>query len=341
MVRSPHKNMRPHRILTLGLLVAAFSANLAAFENGEVYLDTRVQVADAPASTTFDLRVYRTPWSYAVHSGSFPLIQKLVPFAESRFLIPVANRVFFHRDGVVSLWDGVPRLFTEPGKGYEDIFAANAELSEIAPSRAGRYLVAERFGGDERGAKLIEFDANGVIGEYRFPDVESQGRAVGARFIELLADRCTVLYTNGDDDPRRSRVGRMNLCTGEAGDFAVLNPGDYGGAIRQLPSGDVLVANGHAILRFTRAGVLIGSSEFPGATHLALSPDARTLWAAAVESNMAELREYDLFGNWRSIALDGPGTVSSYVPIEVANLVVVGEWRAASTVQRERAVRRR
>lgn len=333
--------MRLARIVILGLLIGASAENLFAFSTGEVYFDIRARFADQPASMTYDLRAYRSDWSYAVHAGGAPLTQKYVPFsAPSRFLVPATNRIFFQRNGVVSIWDGVPRYFGDPGKGYHDIFTTDAELSEIAPARAGRYLVAERFAPADGSANVIEFDSSGVVAQYRLPSVVANDRLVGARFIELLADRCTLLYTTGDDDPH-VRVGRINLCSGEAGDFAALSAGDFGGAIRQLPTGDILVANGRAILRFTVTGALIDSYEFPGVTHLALSPDGRTFWAASVQSDTAELREYDLDGNWRSIALDGPHAVIGYLPVEITNLVVVGEWRAAATPSRGRAVRRR
>lgn len=317
-------------LLAFLILTIVLTCPLAAFENGEVYLDTRT-----------DLWVYRADWSYAVGGGAFPLIDKFVPFAgPGHFLAPAPNRIVFHDGRAVSAWDGVLRLFNEPGKGYDDLFTADTELTEIAPGRAGRYLVAERWNDRQLGAKLIEFDLRGRVAEYRFPDVIVGDRALGAMHIELLADQCTVLYTLGSDDPAGNRVRRFNICTNEAQtDFASLVAGQYAGAIRQLPNGEVLVANGDAVLRFTPQGSLVRSYQVAQVTHLALSADGRSFWTAGVDLDHADLRAFDADGSSRAITIGNPGMQSLTVPVDVSDLVVVGEWRAAVT-QRARAFRR-
>ena len=194
------------RLLSTLILAALVTAPLAAFERGEVYFDV----------TGTGLWVYRSGWPYAVGVG-VPLIYKTVPFAGAgHFLVPAPDRILFTLDRTVSVWDGVARYYNEPGKGYDDIFPAGTDLGEIAPSRAGRYLVAERWNDRGRGAKLIEFDLHGRVEEYRFPELIANDRALGAMHIELLADHCTVLYTLGNDDPAGSRVRRLNICTNEA-----------------------------------------------------------------------------------------------------------------------------
>jgi hypothetical protein len=291
--------------------------------------------------SSWNLWVYANGSDYAALGGGVALIFKYVPFAsQAHFLMPAPNRILFHNNRTVSVWDGTERYFTDPGKGYDDIFTDDTELSEIAPSRGGRYLVAERWNDRARGTKLIEFDLHGRVAEYRFPDVVANGRALGAVHIELLADKCTVLYTLGNDDPAGNHVRRFNICTNEAqSDFASLVAGQYAGAIRQLPNGDVLVANGNAILRFTSVGSLVQSYQFPGVTHLALASDGRTFWAGAVHLDKADLREFDLRGSSRSIPL-GPGPALLAVPLNATALVVVGEWRAGAD-HRARVARRR
>jgi hypothetical protein len=335
-------------LLILTVLLAtplvASDRGAAYFQGGEVYFQTtRTSSIGANSVTGSDVWVYRDGWSYAgAGGGGFLLIFKFVPFAEeAHYLVPAPTRILFHHHRTVSVWDGVLRYSNEPGKGYDDIFTDDTELSEIAPSRAGRYLVAERWHDSARGAKLIEFDLHGAVAEYRLPQVVVNDRALGAVHIELLADQCTVLYTLGNDEPNGNHVRRFNICTNEAqSDFALLVAGQYAGAIRQLPNGDVLVANGNVILRLTSTGSLIRSYELSGVTHLALSSDGRTFWAGAVHLDKAELREFDLDGNSRSIPLGNPGMASFTVPLEVSALVVVGEWRAGVD-RRVRVVRRR
>ncbi|HEY8130381.1 MAG TPA: hypothetical protein VII12_00705 [Thermoanaerobaculia bacterium] len=332
------------RLLALLILTALLTTPLTAFERGEVYFETRTHFADRGQDVTgFDLWIYRSGWNYAASGGGHLLIYKYVPFAGPGqfFLVPAPNHILFQHDRTVSVWDGVEHYFEEPGKGYDDIFTDDTDLSEIAPGRAGRYLVAERWNDRARGAKLIEFDLHGRVAEYRFPEIISEGRALGALHIELLADHCTVLYTLGNDDPTGNRVHRLNICTNEPQtDFASLVAGEYAGAIRQLPVGDILVANGSAILRFTPEGSLVRGYQFPGVTHLALSVDGRTFWAGAVNLDKAVLREFDLDGNSRSIPLGNPAMTSAYVPLDVSDLVIVGEWRAGVD-RRVRSVRRR
>ena len=332
------------RLLVLLILTALLTTPLTAFDRGEVYFGTRTHfVSGGQDVTGFDLWIYRSAWNYAALGGGVLLIYKYVPFAGPGqfFLVPAPNRILFEHDRTVSIWDGVYHYFEEPGNGYDDIFTDDTDLSEIAPGRAGRYLVAERWNDRARGAKLIEFDLRGRVAEYRFPEVIAHDRALGAMHIELLADQCTVLYTLGNDDPTGNRVHRLNICTKEPQtDFASVVAGEYAGAIRQVPGGDVLVANGSAILRFTPEGSLIRSYQFPGVTHLALSVDGRTFWAGAVKIDKAELREFDPDGSWRSIALGNPEMLSLMVPLDVSDLVIVGEWRAGAD-RRVRAVRRR
>src|SRR5207248_6897460 len=117
----------------------------------------------------------------------------------------------------ISFWDGTLLTFQMPGKAYRDIFSDDVELGEIAPARFGHFLVAERSADRARGARLIEFTLQGRLADHVFPEVlDANGRALGARHIELLADGCTLLYTNGSDDANGNRVRRMDICTDTA-----------------------------------------------------------------------------------------------------------------------------
>ena len=318
------------------ILLILFAMPLAAANRGDVEFE---HSATSPylSKPFFESWEFNRQWDYAVSADAWPLIYKTVPYLDGpgHFLIPATNEIIFHSERTVSYWDGIPHIFSEPGKGYSDIFTDDADLGEIAPMRSGHFLVPERSNDRARGAKLIEFNVQGRVAEYRFPEVVENDRAIGAEHIELLADECTLLYAAGN------RVARFNICTRQAeSDFAALSAGESAGSIRQLPNGDVLVASGSAVLQFTAAGALLRGYPFLGVTHLALTPDGAAFWAAGVFAGKAELRLYEN-GGARTITLGNPGMVDPSVPVAASDLVVVGEWRAGAVPAktRGRAVR--
>src|SRR5260370_12613012 len=165
--------------LLLGSLIA--TPMVARDQRGDVYLESKTQRVGG-SDSSFDLWVH-TGWTYAAASGlgGHLLIYKYVPVATSdgHFLIPAAMPlqptyyppIIFHYRRTVSAWDGGPTYYELPGKGYDEIFTDDAELTEIAPMRAGHFLVAERSSDRTRGAKLIEFTVHGRVAEYRFPEL--------------------------------------------------------------------------------------------------------------------------------------------------------------------------
>ena len=160
----------------------------------------------------------------------------------------------------------------------------------------------------------------------------------GAKYLEVLGNDCTVLYSTGSD----ARVRRLDLCSGEMeADFTSLSGGDLAGAIRQLPGGDVLVAGGSAVYQFTSDGALLRSYPLNGVTHIALAPDGATFWAAGVDGNRTFLRRVDPRGSASvSVRLGSPYSQTIEVDEAVIDLVVVGEWRASAQPIRTRAARR-
>jgi hypothetical protein len=314
------------------MITALFALLLAApsfaFNRGYVELENRSRV---PGETRPYYELWEhVGWHYAFFAGGWRLTDKVVPYTGSgHFLIPAPNQIVFHSEQTVSFWDGVVHNFWEEGKGYVDIFHDDTELGEIAPMRSGNFLVPERSNDRARGAKVIEFNLQGRVAEVRFPEVVdvASGRAVGASHIELLADQCTLLYGVGN------RVARLDICTGAArSDFAVLHADESAGSIRQMPNGEVLVASGSAVLQFAANGTLLRSYSFPGVTNVALTPEGTAFWAAGVDADKAELRRFDpnvVGGNPTTIPLGNPEMTSAAVPVDVSDLVVVGEWRPA------------
>ncbi len=291
-----------------------FATPLAAFTQGDVYFEHRSSVPGGN-DAYFETWQYEPQWSYAVAAGGSLLIYKSVPYlGAGHFFVPAPNEIVFHSDRTVSVWDGVWRNFGEPGLGYTEIFHDDAaDLGEIAPMRSGLFLVPEL---GTNNAKVIAFTLQGRVAEYPFPN------GIGAEHIELLADQCTLLYGLGN------RVARMSLCTGQAlADFAALAAGQTVGAIRKTPNGDVLVADGSQVLRFNAGGALLMTYPFAGVTHIALTLDGNSFWAAGVNAGVAELRMY---GDGNDIPLGNPLMTSATTPLAANDLVVVGEWRAAA-----------
>lgn len=246
-------------------------------------------------------------------------IYKPVPYWAGHFLMPGSSFVVFHDRHTVSFWDGVPIPLSDPRPAYSNIFSDEAELTEIAPMRSGHFLVAEAQ--SDSGAKLIEFDVQRKIAEYRFG---------GARHIELLSDQCSLLYTTGD-----ARVRRFNICTRQTeSDFASLLPGESAGSVRQMPNGNVLVATGKGVVTFQADGSFWTYSPFDGVTHVALTPDGTSFWAASPKPELRHVDPSDGAFDRVDLGYSGPA-------VDVQDLVVVGEWRASMPVARSRGVRRR
>jgi hypothetical protein len=340
-----------YRHIAVAVLACFLALPVAALDPGNVLIELREHAPAHNIPPGGSLWIH-WGWNYASPIG-LPLIYKRVPYAgeAGRTLILAPDRFIFHHENTVSMWNGRYEVFTAPGLGYTEIFKAGAELGEIAPMRSGNFLVAERSADRARGAKLIEFNRNGIVAEYPFPEVVAMpltaNRVLGASHIELLADQCTVLYTLGSDDRvSRPAVRRLNICTGQPEpDFAPLLVDEHAGSIRQLANGDIVVANGMVIHQFTSTGSLIRSRQFPGVTHLANAPDGKTFWAAGVYLEKAYLQNFDPADpvtDPPSVPFGNPGSQSLRVPFDITEIYVVGEWRASMSVvkSRGRAVRR-
>ena len=332
--------LRAQSLILIAVLAVAAPADAAFFDRGTVVIKDEVSDPFTTVLPRYEMWSFDLRWEvdYAIATGVFPLTEDYVPYNGSGHLLaPSPDVVVFHHDRIVSWWNGEGTSAFDGDPGYRDIFRDDVDLTEIAPLRGGRFIVAERSADPARGAKLIEFTLDGIIAAHDFPANIVGNLAIGAAHIEVLADQCTALYTTGDMDPAGNRVRRTNICKDAAmDDFASLLPSQYAGAIRRLPSGDVLVANGAAILRFNSSGASVQSYEFPGVTHLALSSDGKSFYAAGVSSNGEDFRHYA--ATEQSIMLGNPGMSSSSVPLRIHDLVTVGEWRGATFAPRLRAV---
>lgn len=332
------------------LAILAGSSSLAQsagyFTSGEVVFMT----------ASADEWVYLPGFPWATGTG-WLLISKAIPYAwPGWFIVTQPGAVLFHDGRTISFWDGVVRSAVDPGKGYDDLFVSDAELGEFAPIRSGHFLVAERWADVPRRATLVEFDINGRVGEHPFPDlIDEKSRSLGAEHFEILSDGCTVLYAAGaDGSVVRSFVRRLNICTGtREADFAVLAPSQSAGAIRQLRTGEVLVASGESIEKFTETGELVRryvlpasnrESPAPNVTHIVLSPEGSVCWAAAIDQSAPKLYRFDPYAADPGIVMidvGNPGMQPPAMATGIHSLVVVGEWRASAAGARSRSVRRR
>ena len=335
------------RLSTLLFAILLAAPLFAAFPPGTVYLQNSSANSSLGLNSR-DVWSYTAGSNYATATFATPLIYQLNPLGAGHFLIPTPDAAIFERGHTVSVWDGVQRFYTDPETGIRDILTDDVDLGEIAPARAGHFLVAEQWNTLDVGAKLIEFNLAGVVAEYKLPKIldVANNRVLGADHLELLGDGCTVLYTLGHDDPNPGRVHRFNICTGAAeADFWVPTVStEYAGSVRQLPNGNVLVAIGTAVRELTPQGVPAYEWAFKGVTHLALTPDGHAFYAAGVYQQKLDFRLYQVDAPSdapKLIPIGNPEMQSLLYPTEVLELLVVGEWRAGALTPRTRAVRHR
>lgn len=342
-----HMRLRLSTLLTLLFAILLAAPLGAAFVPGTVFIQNRS--ADTSLGlTSSDLWGYSPGDSYALAAGGTPLVYQTSPLGLGHFLIQNPTAAIFEKSRTVGVWDGIERYYGDPETGIQNIFTSDVDLAEIAPARSGSFLVAEQWNTPDLGAKLIQFNLAGVVAEYRLPTIVdvAHNRVLGANNIEVLSDGCTVLYTLGHDDPNPGRVHRFNICTGAAeSDFSVPTvPAEYAGSVRQIPNGNVLVAIGTGIRELTLQGVPVHEWAFPGATHVALTPDGHAFYAAGVDHQKVDFRVYQLDSPNdapKLIPIGNPEMQSLLYPTKMIQLVVVGEWRAVGVTSRTRAVRHR
>jgi hypothetical protein len=126
---------------------------------------------------------------------------------------------------------------------------------------------------------VLKFDLAGAL-------LASYNVATGPRgsdWIDLSADKCTLLYTS-----EGSAIKRYNVCTStQLGDFATGLPSSPCYALRIRANGEVLVACTSNVFRLSPAGAVI--QTYPGVPFellfaLNLDPDGTSFWTADLYS---------------------------------------------------------
>lgn len=218
--------------------------------------------------------------------------------------------------------------------------AANVtDLGEIVAMRSGELLVAERNGRSAgHPPRLLRFNASGEVLRVYELELIRRGNyytwSAGPAHMELLSDQCTLVYTLGFD-PDRRRLMRYDVCAGRTmPDLFALPSSYYSGAIRQLPSGDLLIATYGDVRRFGSDGTLRETYPVP-AVRLALTADAGGFWAADYWTlHRVDFVRPALIAERIALPL-----FRGFAP-EVRALAVVDEWRAATRFIKRRPVRR-
>jgi hypothetical protein len=115
---------------------------------------------------------------------------------------------------------------------------------------------------------------------------------LGAFWIDLAADGCTMFYTSWGPN-----VKRFDVCAGlQLPDFNIASlPGGVAQDLRVLPDGGVLVSSGDVIARLSASGVLVQTYQVPGEGALWAGLDLvgdGTFWAG--EYRTSDVYKFDL-----------------------------------------------
>ena len=181
----------------------------------------------------------------------------------------------------------------------------------IVFNKAGEFFIGQADGT----ADVIKRAADGTfIARY---DVASAGR--GSDWVELASDQKTIFYTG-----EGTVVKRFDTSTNtQLPDFATL-PGSNAFALRFLPTGDLLVADGDRVVRLNSTGTVVKTYFPPGAVEifaLNLEPNGTTFLTADISTGI--IYRFDIATGALLTTFDtGTG--------EVAGLAVAGEVTAGA-----------
>lgn len=151
------------------------------------------------------------------------------------------------------------------GSGY------NSRPEAVVFDKDGKAYFSEVFGTGD----ILKFDLNGTLID-RYDTTRSD-------WIDLSTDQCTMLYTQ-----EGTLVKRFNVCEGEQmSDFSNSLRSAY--ALRILPNGNVLVANGLNIVMLNSAGSIIRTYDSTSPAEnswfaLNLDPDGKSFWSGGLTS---------------------------------------------------------
>jgi sugar lactone lactonase YvrE len=161
------------------------------------------------------------------------------------------------------------------GSGY------NCQPLGVLVDAGGNVYVSER----QCLGRILQFDASGTLLQTFYVNSDY----VGAWWMDLAPDGCTMYYTSDGRD-----IQRYNICTStqlpNLNNIPLAGPAWSGVlGLRILPDGSVLVADHYNIQRLDSSGNVIGMYyAFPdnGLAAVALDPDGQTFWATDTTGSM-------------------------------------------------------
>jgi hypothetical protein len=133
------------------------------------------------------------------------------------------------------------------------------------------------------GGTITEYTSDGTL-----VDTDLPGGRVD--FIDLSADQCTMLYTQ-----ESTSIPRYDVCTDTALTAFATGLGGQAFALRILPTGEVLLANGANVIRINSAGTIVDTYDVTGEDSwfaLNLDPDGTSFWSA--NFNTANVYKIDI-----------------------------------------------
>lgn len=150
----------------------------------------------------------------------------------------------------------------------------NCQPLGILVDATGNVYVSER----QCLGRILQFDPSGIMLQTFYVNADY----VGAWWMDLAPDGCTLHYTSDGQD-----IQRYNICTSTQLpnlNGVPLSDHAYAGALglRFLPDGSLLVADHYDVRRLDSRGNIIGVYyAFPddGLAAVALDPDGQTFWA--------------------------------------------------------------
>jgi hypothetical protein len=120
------------------------------------------------------------------------------------------------------------------------------------------------------GGSIVEVDSTGSV-----VDTDLPGRV---DFIDLSADQCTMLFTQ-----EGTSIPRFDVCTDTALTTFATGLGGQAFALRILPTGEVLLANGPNVIRIDATGTIVDTYDVDSENSwfaLNLDPDGTSFWSA-------------------------------------------------------------
>jgi WD40 repeat protein len=208
---------------------------------------------------------------------------------------------------VTNFAGNVVKKYDNNGVFVSNTAGVGSSPESIVFNAAGEYIVGAVGGG------LRRFSATDVL-------LETDLAATRIDWFDLAADQQVVYYTQ-----EGRTIQPYNLVTNTAGTTIILPGGGSAYAIRLLPGGGMVVADGFDIKRLNAAGALVQTYDQAGIDDwfaLNLDPDGVTFWSAGIAGG--KVRRFNLASGAVVGSFDATGFVYG---LSVRGEIAVGDGR--------------